>query len=77
MAEIHSLAYAGFGVSDLDKWQWLATDIIGMQVANRDEQGLILRMDEYAQRFFLEKIPSTTSWSRAGSCAASRNLKVM
>ena len=57
MAEIHSLAYAGFGVSDLDKWQWLATDIIGMQVARRDEQGLTLRMDEYAQRFFLEKNP--------------------
>lgn len=57
MAEIHSLAYAGFGVSDLDKWQWLATDIIGMQVAKRDEQGLTLRMDEYAQRFFLEKNP--------------------
>jgi 2,3-dihydroxybiphenyl 1,2-dioxygenase len=57
VAEIHSLAYAGFGVSDLDKWQWLATDIIGMQVARRDEQGLTLRMDEYAQRFFLEKNP--------------------
>ncbi|EXF93545.1 glyoxalase [Pseudomonas fluorescens HK44] len=55
MSEIHSLAYVGFGVSDLDQWQWLATDIIGMQVSRRDEQSMSLRMDEYCQRVFLEK----------------------
>ncbi|MFW0757762.1 VOC family protein [Pseudomonas sp. H11T01] len=55
MAEIHSLAYVGFGVSDLDQWQWLATEIIGMQVSRRDEQSMSLRMDEYCQRVFLEK----------------------
>lgn len=55
MAEITSLAYAGFGVSDLDKWQWFATDILGMQVSQRDAGGLSLRMDEYKQRFFLEE----------------------
>ncbi|MDR3561047.1 MAG: VOC family protein [Negativicutes bacterium] len=57
MAEIHSLAYVGFGVSDLDQWQWLATEIIGMQVSQRDEQSMSLRMDEYCQRIFLEKNP--------------------
>jgi 2,3-dihydroxybiphenyl 1,2-dioxygenase len=57
VADIQSLAYVGFGVSDLDQWQWLATDIIGMQVSRRDEQTMSLRMDEYCQRFFFEKNP--------------------
>jgi 2,3-dihydroxybiphenyl 1,2-dioxygenase len=57
MADIHSLAYVGLGVSDLDRWQWFATQILGMQVARRDEHGMSLRMDDYSQRFFLEKNP--------------------
>src|SRR5262245_53824365 len=57
VAEIHSLAYVGLGVSDLDRWQWFATEILGMQVSRRDEHGIGLRMDEYCQRFFLEQNP--------------------
>lgn len=57
MAEISSLGYVGLGVSDLDKWQVFATDVLGMQVAHRDETSMSLRMDEYCQRFFLEKNP--------------------
>ncbi|VVO30673.1 VOC family protein [Pseudomonas fluorescens] len=55
MAEIQALAYVGFGVSDLDQWQWFATEILGMQVGHRDAQGMSLRMDEYRQRFFIEE----------------------
>lgn len=55
MSEISSLGYIGFGVSDLDKWQGFATDILGMQVGRRDATGLTLRMDEYCQRIFLEE----------------------
>lgn len=55
MAEISSLGYVGFGVSDLDKWQTFATDILGMQVGHRDAHSMTLRMDEYCQRFFLEQ----------------------
>lgn len=55
MAEISSLGYVGFGVSNLDKWQTFATDILGMQVGRRDATGMTLRMDEYQQRFFLEQ----------------------
>lgn len=55
MAEISSLGYVGFGVSDLDKWQLFATDILGMQVGRRDATSMTLRMDEYCQRFFLEQ----------------------
>ncbi|PRB81404.1 VOC family protein [Pseudomonas sp. MYb185] len=55
MAEISSLGYVGFGVSDLDRWQVFATDILGMQVGRRDATSMTLRMDEYCQRFFLEQ----------------------
>lgn len=55
MAEISSLGYVGFGVSNLDKWQTFATDILGMQVGRRDASSMTLRMDEYCQRFFLEQ----------------------
>jgi 2,3-dihydroxybiphenyl 1,2-dioxygenase len=53
VAEISSLGYVGFGVSDLDKWQTFATDILGMQAERRDATSMTLRMDEYQQRFFL------------------------
>ena len=32
MAEISSLGYVGFGVSDLARWEELAIDILGLQV---------------------------------------------
>lgn len=54
MAEISALGYVGFGVSDLDAWQSFATNILGMQVGQRDANSMTLRMDEYCQRFFLE-----------------------
>lgn len=55
MAEISSLGYVGFGVSNLDEWQTFATEIMGMQVGRRDATSMTLRMDEYQQRFFLEQ----------------------
>nr|WP_239481986.1 VOC family protein [Pseudomonas insulae] len=51
------MAYVGLGVSDLERWHWFATHILGMQVSKRDEHGISLRMDEYCQRFFLEQNP--------------------
>ena len=55
MAEINSLGYVGLGVSDLEQWQRFATEILGMQVGQRDAQGISLRMDEHQQRIFLEE----------------------
>ncbi|MND78818.1 Biphenyl-2,3-diol 1,2-dioxygenase [compost metagenome] len=55
MAEINSLGYVGLGVSDLDQWQCFASEILGLQVGQRDAQGLSLRMDEHQQRIFLEE----------------------
>jgi hypothetical protein len=54
MAEISSLGYVGFGVSDLARWEELAIDVLGLQVGNRDPgKSLALRMDEMEQRIVL------------------------
>ncbi|WP_397585792.1 VOC family protein [Sphingorhabdus sp.] len=54
MAEISSLGYVGFGVSDLARWEELAIDILGLQVGNREPgKSLALRMDEMEQRIIL------------------------
>lgn len=51
---IEQLGYLGFGVSDLAVWERFATDVLGFTVARRDERGFSLRMDDYAQRYFIE-----------------------
>ena len=56
---VSQLGYWGFEVSDLAAWESFATDMLGLAVAERDEQGgLRLRMDEYAWRFALEPGPA-------------------
>lgn len=58
MAEISNLGYLGFAVSDLDRWATFAEDLLGLQVSHRDGESIGLRMDDYRQRFFLEKHPA-------------------
>jgi 2,3-dihydroxybiphenyl 1,2-dioxygenase len=56
VAEISSLGYVGFGVSDLARWEQLAVDVLGLQVGRRDGNGsLALRMDDQEQRILLER----------------------
>jgi len=54
MAELASLGYTVFGVSDLVRWKDFA-QTIGFQVAREEEELLSLRMDQYPQRIVLEK----------------------
>jgi 2,3-dihydroxybiphenyl 1,2-dioxygenase len=51
------LGYLGFEVSDLGAWEVFATDVLGLEVAERTEGGLSLRMDGHKQRFFLVEGP--------------------
>lgn len=56
MAEISNLGYLVFGVSDLNKWESFAVDIVGMQVGRKDQgRSMVLRMDDYSSRLILEK----------------------
>ncbi len=52
MASITQLGYLGLSVSDVDQWEQFATQVLGLQVNERDDDGsLFLRMDEYHHRF--------------------------
>ena len=56
MSEIASLGYVGFGVSDLDRWECLAVDVLGLQPGHRDPgRSLSLRMDNREQRIVLSR----------------------
>ncbi|WP_016746894.1 VOC family protein [Rhizorhabdus wittichii] len=56
MSEISSLGYVGYSVSDLDRWEELAVDILGFVPGRRDPgRSLGLRMDKLEQRIVLER----------------------
>lgn len=51
---VSQLAYLGIGVSDMNAWKAFATDILGMQIIERADDGTVyLRMDENHHRIAL------------------------
>src|SRR3989304_1321739 len=51
---VSQLGYIGVGVSDTGAWERFAEQILGMQVGEKREDGVVyLRMDEYHQRVIL------------------------
>lgn len=51
---VSQLGYIGIGVSDVDKWEEFAQEVLGMEVSDRAEDGTVyLRMDELHHRFAL------------------------
>ena len=51
---VTQFGYIGIGVSDIAEWEKYATEILGLQVGQREEDGSIrLRMDQYGYRFIL------------------------
>jgi 2,3-dihydroxybiphenyl 1,2-dioxygenase len=59
MAGVTQLGYWGFEVSDLAAWEAFATDVLGLAVAARqDDGGLRLRLDEHSWRIALEPGPA-------------------
>jgi 2,3-dihydroxybiphenyl 1,2-dioxygenase len=51
---VTQLGYLGIGVSDLDAWTDYVTNVLGLEVSAREEDGSMrLRMDEYSYRFIL------------------------
>jgi 2,3-dihydroxybiphenyl 1,2-dioxygenase len=66
------LGYLVFEVSNLPAWEKFATEILGLQVSRRDEDGsLALRMDDHEQRILLTPGPAddlaTLGWELANS----------
>lgn len=50
---VSQLGYIGFGVRDVDAWAPFAQDVLGMEVVERPDGSLRLRMDEYDHRIAL------------------------
>lgn len=55
MASIANLGYLVLGVSDFDAWEQFAVETIGMQLAEKNDNTMRLRLDNYAQRIILER----------------------
>lgn len=54
MASVTQLGYLGIGVGDIAVWEDFATQVLGLQISERGDDGaLFLRMDEYHHRFTL------------------------
>lgn len=59
MAAVCQLGYVGLEVSDLDAWRSLAGEVLGFEVADREEDGaVLLRMDENNHRLALFEGPA-------------------
>ncbi|MFJ4371113.1 VOC family protein [Pseudomonas japonica] len=54
MAHIKELAYVVFEAGDLDAWEHFATELLGMQLAERADDSLALRMDHKAYRWMIQ-----------------------
>lgn len=50
-ARVKALGYAVVTATDLDEWVRFGSELLGLQVAYRDGDRLLLRMDHYAYRF--------------------------
>jgi hypothetical protein len=50
-AAVTQFGYIVIGVSDIKAWEEYATDVLGLEINGREEDGsLRLRMDQYAYR---------------------------
>ena len=58
MQRVSQLGYLAFEVSDLAAWERFATEVLGMVVARRFDDGFSLRLDGHAQRIFVQKGPA-------------------
>ena len=58
MASVTQLGYLGLSVSKLGEWEKFATNVLGLQLAGKTDDGaVLLRMDEYHHRFIVSEGP--------------------
>lgn len=55
MERVRQLGYLGLAVSDLGAWEDFGANVLGLEPERDGREGLRFRMDEYAQRFILER----------------------
>jgi 2,3-dihydroxybiphenyl 1,2-dioxygenase len=55
---VEELAYVVYEVSDLADWEHFGTQLLGMQLGRRTEDGFTLRLDEKAHRWIITEGPA-------------------
>lgn len=56
---VRQIGYLAFEVSDLDAWEAFGTHVLGLGLVDpRADSGFSLRMDDYRQRFFIDRGPA-------------------
>jgi biphenyl-2,3-diol 1,2-dioxygenase len=58
MSSVRQLGYLGLEVSDLERWERFAVDLLGLAPVRREDGSLALRMDEREQRIVLHPGPA-------------------
>lgn len=58
MTGVKELAYVVYEVSDLAAWEHFATDLLGMQVGDKDADSISFRTDEKAYRWICTRGPA-------------------
>lgn len=53
--EVRALGYAVVQATDLDEWVAFGSTLLGLQVAHRDDDRLLLRMDEFTYRLDIRR----------------------
>ena len=53
--QLQSLGYVGIAADKLEDWSAFATGLLGMQVIERGNSGLALRMDDRKQRLLVDR----------------------
>ncbi len=60
---LNSLGYLGVSEADTAAWSQFATHLLGMQVAEHTSSSVAFRMDDHAQRLFLETARSDSQYT--------------
>lgn len=55
MEMVNQLAYVVLGAKNLNEWERFATEILGLQVGEKTDDRLLLRMDSNAYRLWIQK----------------------
>lgn len=58
MNSIVQLGYVGIEASDLAAWESFGVEILGLQLAKKEADRLVFRMDEYEQRILVARGPA-------------------
>ena len=67
---VSQLGYIGIGVSDMEKWEDYAQNVLGLELVERGEDGTVyLRMDDNHHRFSLHQDPSDDMFYAGWQCA--------